>query len=113
MGIADWYTLTAWRSRQSAGAFRHEAHDMSCTKCHNAEAMDTVDVRSLKVPIKSCGGGEGCHVTATTDDGGILNYELDQRKANDKFVCVKCHLAFGAKPAPASHGEAILTAGKK
>lgn len=108
MGIADSYTLTAWRSRQSAGAFRHEAHDMSCTKCHNAEATDTVDVRSLKVPIKSCGGGEGCHVTATTDDGGILNYELDQRKANDKFVCVKCHLAFGAKPVPASHSDSIV-----
>jgi hypothetical protein len=108
IGIDDWYTLTAWGSRQSAGAFRHEAHDMSCTKCHNAEAMDTVDVKSLKVKIKSCGGEEGCHITATTDDGGILNYEIDQRKANDKFVCVKCHLAFGAKPVPASHSELIV-----
>jgi cytochrome c len=55
------------------------------------------------VPVKSCGGAEGCHVTATTDDGGILNYEIDQRKANERFVCVKCHLAFGAKPVPVSH----------
>ena len=107
MNINDWYTLTAWRSRQSAGAFRHEAHDMSCTTCHNAEAMDTVDVRSLKVQIKSCGGAEGCHVTATTDDGGVLNYEIDQRKANERFVCVKCHLAFGAKPVPASHSSLL------
>jgi Outer membrane cytochrome MtrC/MtrF-like, domains II/IV/Class III cytochrome C family len=107
IGIADWYTLTAWRARDSAGAFRHEAHDMSCTKCHNPAAMNTVDVRSLKVPIKSC-GGEGCHVTATADEGGILNYEMDQRKADAKFVCVKCHLVFGTKPVPASHSEAIV-----
>jgi Class III cytochrome C family len=108
IGIDDWYTLTAWRARQSSGAFRHEAHDMSCTRCHNAEAIDTVDVKSRKVQIRSCGGEEGCHVTATTDDGGILNYEIDQRKANDKFVCVKCHLVFGAKPVPASHSDFIV-----
>jgi hypothetical protein len=107
MGIADWYMLTAWRARQSAGAFRHEAHDMSCTKCHDAGAMNTTGVRSPKVPLRSCTGEEGCHVTATTDDGGILNYEIDQRKANDKFVCVKCHIVFGAKPVPASHRDLI------
>ena len=110
MGIADWYTLTAWRARDSAGAFRHEAHDMSCTKCHNAAAMNTVAVSSLKVPIRSC-AGEGCHVTATADEGGILNYEMYQRKADAKFVCVKCHLVFGTKPVPASHSEAIVKSG--
>jgi hypothetical protein len=47
-------------------------------------------------------------VTATADDGGILNYEMDQRKANARFVCVKCHLVFGTKPVPASHSEAIV-----
>jgi nitrate/TMAO reductase-like tetraheme cytochrome c subunit len=113
MGIADWYTLTAWRARESAGAFRHEAHEMSCTKCHNPVAMNTVEVRSLKVPIKSFAGEDGCHVTATADDGGILNYEMDQRKANLKFVCVKCHLVFGAKPAPASHSELIVKSRSK
>jgi hypothetical protein len=107
MGTTDWYTLTASRARQSAGTFRHEAHDMSCTKCHGVAAMNTVDLRSLKVPIRSC-AGEGCHVTATADDGGILNYEMDQRKTDAKFVCVKCHLVFGAKPVPASHSEAIV-----
>jgi hypothetical protein len=107
MGVADWHTLTAWRARQSAGAFRHEAHDMSCTKCHNAVAMNTVDVKSLKVPIRSC-AGEGCHVTATADEGGVLNYEMDQRKVDAKSVCVKCHLVFGTKPVPASHSEAIV-----
>jgi nitrate/TMAO reductase-like tetraheme cytochrome c subunit len=108
MGIADWYTLTAWRARRSAGAFRHEAHEMSCTKCHNPVAMNTIDVRSLKVSIRSCAGEEGCHVTATADEGGILNYEMDQRKANERFVCVKCHIVFGTGPVPASHSELIV-----
>lgn len=108
MEIADWYTLTAWRARVSAGTFRHEAHDMSCTKCHSVTAMNTVDVKSLKVPIRSCAGEDGCHVTKTADDGGILNYEIDQRTANTKFVCVKCHIVFGTRPLPASHSEVIM-----
>ena len=113
IGVDDWWTLTAWRNRFSAGAFRHEVHsDLSCTKCHNA-TMNTADVRSLKVAVNSCGGTEGCHVTATADDGGILNYEVDQRKANANFACVKCHIVFGSKPLPASHVEAILKAGTK
>ena len=113
IGIDDWWTLTAWRSRYSSGAFRHEVHgDLSCTKCHNA-TMNTVDVRTLKVPVSSCGGAEGCHVTATADEGGILNYEIDKRKTNEKFVCMKCHIVFGAKPTPASHVEAIVKAGTK
>lgn len=113
MGVDDWSTLTAGRNRFSAGAFRHEVHaDLSCTKCHNP-TMDTADVSTLQVPMKSCGGAEGCHVTATADDGGILNYEIDQRKTNQNFVCVKCHLVFGSKPSPASHVDAILKAGTK
>jgi hypothetical protein len=113
MGVDDWWTLTAWRNRFSAGAFRHEVHaDLSCTKCHNP-TMDTADVRMLQIPVKSCGGAEGCHVTATSDDGGILNYEIDQRKADPNFACVKCHIVFGAKPLPASHADAILKAGTK
>jgi hypothetical protein len=113
IGVDDWWTLTAWRSRYSSGAFRHEVHaDLSCTKCHNA-TMNTVDVRTLKVPVSSCGGAEGCHVTATADEGGILNYEIDKRKTNQNFVCVKCHIVLGAKPTPASHAEAILKAGTK
>jgi len=113
VGVSDWWTLTAWRNRFSAGAFRHEAHaDQSCTKCHNP-TMNTADVKTLQVAVKSCGGAEGCHVTATADDGGILNYEIDQKKANQSFVCSKCHIVFGDKPAPASHVDAILKAGTK
>ncbi len=102
MGIQDWRTLTAWRKRISAGAFRHEVHpDLKCAQCHaSAAAMNAV-------PVKSCGGAEGCHVTATADDGGVLNYEIDQRNKNSGFVCTKCHIVFGNKPVPASHVSAI------
>jgi formate-dependent nitrite reductase cytochrome c552 subunit len=113
IGSDDWWTGTAWRNRTSAGAFRHEVHpDLSCTKCHNP-GMNTVDLKTLKVSIKSCGGAEGCHITATSDDGGILNYEVDKKKTNPAFVCTKCHIAFGSKPTPASHVEAVLKAGGK
>lgn len=113
MGIDDWWTLTAWRSRNSAGSFRHEVHpDLSCTKCHGIAVMDTVDVKTLTVPVKSCGNSEGCHITATSDEGGILNYEIDQRNTNAKFVCTKCHIVFGDKSVPASHLEAIPKATK-
>ena len=114
IGIADWWSLTAWRHRFSSGTFRHEVHtDLSCTKCHNVTVMNTVEPKTLKVPIVSCGGAEGCHVTATADDGGILNYEIDQRKANEKFVCVKCHIVLGARPSSPSHTDAIVREGKK
>lgn len=101
IGVADWWTLTAWRKRMSAGAFRHEAHpDLKCAQCHNGPEMQ-------KVQVKSCGGAEGCHVTATLDDGGILNYEIDRRNKSAKFVCTKCHIEFGNKPVPKSHVDAI------
>ena len=108
IGVADWWTRTAWRNRNSAGAFRHEAHpDLKCDQCHHVATMNTTNDETQKVPVKSCGGAEGCHVTATLDDGGILNYEIDQRKKSANFVCTKCHIAFGNKPVPASHISAI------
>jgi len=108
MNVTDWWTLSAWRDRLSAGAFRHEAHpDLKCTQCHDVTAMNTTRDETRKVAVKSCGGAEGCHVTATLDDGGILNYELEQRNKHATFACTKCHLAFGTQPVPASHREAI------
>ena len=100
----DEVVLSLWRRRSSAGAFRHETHaDVNCTKCHDTAKMNTVDKTTLNIPVKSCGGAEGCHVTATTDEGGILNYEMDQRKADASFVCSKCHIVFGNQPIPAGH----------
>ena len=108
MGAKDWWTLTALRNRISAGAFRHEPHtDLKCTQCHSVTAMNTTSDETKKLPVKSCGGGESCHVTTTLDDGGILNYEIDQRNKSASFTCTKCHLAFGSKAAPATHLNAI------
>jgi formate-dependent nitrite reductase cytochrome c552 subunit len=108
IGIKDWWTLTAWRNRISAGAFRHETHtDVKCAQCHNVTTMNTTSDATRKVPVKSCGGADGCHITPTSDDGGILNYEIDQKNKSATFVCTKCHLEFGKRPVPLSHVNAI------
>jgi hypothetical protein len=110
MGITDGRILGRWQRRESAGTFTHDggAHPaLSCTTCHNIPTMTTTDPKSLKVAVKSCGGAEGCHVTPTSDDGGALNFEIDQRKAKADFQCTKCHLVFGSQPLPPSHAEAI------
>jgi hypothetical protein len=110
MGISDRVMLKAWQRRISAGAYRHEGGmhpDLACTDCHVPARMNTADPQTLKVPVRSCGGAEGCHVTATTDEGGALNFEIDQKKANASFVCTKCHIVFGKQSVPASHLEVI------
>lgn len=110
MGITDNVTLLRWRNRE-AGAFRHEwfSHaELSCTNCHKVTTINTLDEKSKKVPIMTCGGpGEGCHITKTTDEGGILNYVVEQRKTNPDFQCKKCHMIFGKQPVPQSHLDAI------
>jgi hypothetical protein len=105
---ADKIMLTQWRHRESAGAFRHEfsVHsDLECATCHTVAKMDTIDVRSKKVPISACAM---CHVTATVADGGALNYEADQRQKNPAFQCIKCHITYGKLPIPESHKRALL-----
>lgn len=109
----DWWTLNAARNRISAGAFRHEPHtDLKCAQCHNVAAMNTTNDDTKRIPVKSCGGGESCHVTATLDDGGILNYEIDQRNKSATFVCTKCHLVYGREVVPVNHASAIRSAGR-
>ena len=110
MGVSDRVLLKAWRKRISAGAFRHEggSHpDLACVDCHPPARLNTVDPQTRKVPVQSCGGAEGCHVTATLDEGGILNYEIDQKQKNPGFVCTKCHISFGKQSVPADHINAI------
>ncbi len=102
-----------WARRHSTGVFRHEhfAHvELSCSTCHNVAAMNTADPASTKVQIASCAT---CHATATSDDGGALNYEADMKKANAAFQCVKCHVVFGKSPIPESHLKAIAAAAGK
>jgi hypothetical protein len=111
---ADKIMIDRWRRRISAGGFRHEGGehpDLSCLNCHNAEkaTFSTVDPVTMKVPIRSCGGADGCHVTQTVNDGGILNFEIDSKRKNPNFVCTKCHVVFGKEPIPESHPQAIPT----
>jgi len=63
----------------------------------------------MKVPVRSCGGADGCHITATTGDGGILNFEIDEKKKNPGYVCTKCHVIFGKEAIPENHPQAIPT----
>jgi Cytochrome c7 and related cytochrome c len=106
MDITDKTILSSWSRRISAGAFRHEGGEhpnLNCTGCHNVTVMNTLDPKTMKVPVRSCGGAEGCHITTSTADGGALNFEIDQKKANAGFVCVKCHVTFGREPVPENH----------
>lgn len=112
MGSLDKITLDSWRKRDSSAKFRHElsSHsDMECANCHNAAAIKTIDFTTKKVAITSC---NLCHITEKTDDGGILNFEVDARKKDAKFQCVKCHIAYGKMPIPESHLKAIADSGK-
>jgi hypothetical protein len=74
--------------------------------------INTVDEKTKKVPVQSCGGeGSGCHIEATAE--GVLNFEVDKKKANPAFRCVKCHVVNGAKAVPETHASAVSKAGKK
>lgn len=107
MAINDKIMLEGWRKRDSSGKFQHEffAHvDLDCATCHNVQKMNTTDFKTKKVGVSSC---SPCHITATLDDGGILNTEIESRKKDAKFDCAKCHITFGKLPVPASHTKAI------
>ncbi|HXT62578.1 MAG TPA: cytochrome c3 family protein [Pyrinomonadaceae bacterium] len=111
---ADATMLARWSRRISAGGFRHEGGehpDLNCLNCHKVDSatFSTVDFKTMKVPVKSCGGADGCHITTTTDEGGILNFEIDSKKKDPNFTCTKCHVTFGKGPVPASHPQAIPT----
>lgn len=111
---ADAVMLARWSRRQSAGGFRHEGGmhpDLSCMDCHNVatSTYSTVDPKTMKVAVKSCGGADGCHITQTLDDGGALNFEVDARKKNPNFVCTKCHVTFGKDALPENHAQALPT----
>ena len=111
---ADATMLARWSRRISAGGFRHEGGehpDLNCLNCHKVDAatFSTVDFKTMKVPVKSCGGADGCHITTTTAEGGILNFEIDSKKKDPNFTCTKCHVTFGKGPMPDSHPQAIPT----
>jgi hypothetical protein len=110
VGVADKVMMDAWKRRDSAGTFRHEwfSHaELSCSTCHNVQTINTADPATKKVSISSCAM---CHATATADEGGALNFEMESRKTNPTFQCVKCHIGFGKLPVPASHVKALSEA---
>ena len=111
---ADKFMLARWGRRISAGAFRHEGGehpDLSCLNCHKVDSasFSTIDPKTIKVPVRSCGGADGCHITTNVDEGGALNFEIDSRKKDSNFVCTKCHVTFGKDPLPENHPQAIPT----
>ena len=113
MAIPDKVTRDTWARRESAGTFPHEhfAHgDLSCSTCHTVQKMKTEDPATRKVNISSCAT---CHATPTVDDGGALNYEVDQRKKSAAFQCTKCHVTFGKLAVPESHTKALAAAAGK
>lgn len=98
--------------RRESARFRHEVdrHEgLGCTSCHiQITGISTLDPSTLKVPILSCGGtGTGCHIRARPK--GILNDEVEKRRADAAFACAKCHVNLGSAPLPASHAEAVPT----
>lgn len=107
MSLDDKLLVASWRKRNSSATFRHEwfSHaEMDCATCHSVGGLDTADPKVKTAKITSC---SGCHITGTSDDGGILNYEIDSRMKDAKFQCVKCHLGYSGAPIPQSHPEAI------
>lgn len=112
--LTDMRMLAIWRARDSSATFRHEggAHpELSCTTCHNVSAMNTTEAKTLRVPVLTCGGtGVGCHVTASADEGGILNFEVEERRTKPSFQCAKCHLVYGREALPKSHADALVKA---
>ena len=113
VGVDNMVIMEAWHARDSSGTYRHEfsAHsELSCSTCHNVATMNTAQPETKRVAIASC---VMCHATATSDDGGALNFEVDARKANAAFSCSKCHTAFGKLLLPDSHTKAIADAAGK
>ena len=112
MRITDWVMVRQW-SRRSAGRYRHEFevhNELSCVDCHNPAVMNTLDERTF-VSVKSCGGSGGCHIETSAE--GILNYEIEQKKKEPAFQCVKCHVILGKNPVPQNHLDAIPKATAK
>ena len=113
IGVTEKFVLDAWRKRDSSGKFQHDFqmhNELSCDTCHNVQTMNTVDPKTKRVALSSCAT---CHATATVDDGGAINFEVQSRKTNAAFQCTKCHVTLGKLPVPPSHTQAIIDAGGK
>ena len=110
MNVTDGTILRRWRTRYASGTYTHEGGghaDLACTTCHDAAKMNTLDPKSTGVPLETCAA---CHVTATADEGGALNVEVEKKKTDAAFQCTKCHVNYGREPMPDSHTKALAAA---
>ena len=107
--LADERVREKWLRRESA-RFRHEEEkheSIGCTGCHlNITSISTLDASTLEVPILTCGGtGSSCHIKPRPK--AILNVEVDKKRADASFQCVKCHVNYGREPIPKSHSDPV------
>ncbi|HEX8351987.1 MAG TPA: cytochrome c3 family protein [Pyrinomonadaceae bacterium] len=95
--------------RRESVTFAHDEENhraIDCASCHTRiPAISTLDDSTLKVPILSCGGGSGCHISARPKK--ILNEEVDKKLADANFQCAKCHVNLGREKPPRSHLDAV------
>lgn len=96
--------------RRESVRFRHEVekHEgIGCTGCHiNITSINTLDPASLEVSILTCGGtGTSCHIKPRPK--AILNVEVDKKRADANFQCIKCHVRFGREGVPKSHSDPV------
>jgi hypothetical protein len=107
-GFTDPYAVRKLLRRESV-TFPHDEENhrsIDCATCHTRiPAISTLDEKTLKVPILSCGGGSGCHISARPKK--ILNDEVDKKLADANFQCAKCHVNLGREKPPKSHLDAV------
>jgi hypothetical protein len=101
--VAAPYMAADWPGRISL-KFTHEReqHVAECTVCHiNITRASTLRGLKADVPITSC---KECHLRSTDPDTVTIQKEMEQRAANQSFVCAKCHTSdVGRRSAPPSH----------
>jgi hypothetical protein len=107
-GFTDPFVVRKLLRRESV-TFAHDEENhraIDCASCHTRiPAISTLDDSTLKVPILSCGGGSGCHISARPKK--ILNEEVDKKLADANFQCAKCHVNLGREKPPKSHLDAV------
>jgi hypothetical protein len=101
------YVASEWPTRISL-KFTHEReqHVAECAVCHiNITKASTLRGLKADVPITSC---KECHLRSSDAEIVTIRKELEQRAANQSFVCSKCHTSeVGQRAAPPSHNALI------
>jgi hypothetical protein len=98
-----------WLRRESV-RFRHEIErheEIGCTSCHiQITSINTLDLKTFEVDLLTCGGtGSSCHIKPKPK--AILNVEVDKKRADAAFQCIKCHLNYGNDAIPRSHSDPV------